>query len=194
MRDAKDGVTGVAFLPHSPHLLTSVSVDGAWRVYDARMGQLLTQRCPSPLTSITPMQEGGAVLLSTLDSRLLLLSSPLPPPPSPSSSLLQSFVSPSYVQRVYSVRPTLMAGSTYVVSGTEANAGLVRWEVDTGREVDRWGEDGERGAAGDGAQQQGKSALTTCVGWSEEQQLLIGGSTDGRVRVWQMGGPPPYNR
>ena len=179
MKDAKDSVTGVAFLPHLPYTLCSASVDGALRMYDARRGQLSTQQVGHPLTAITPMKEGGALLLSSLSSTLFLFSTS--PPPSPSTSpLLQFYQGASYVNAQYSLRPALVLGSSHVVSGTELGNGLVSWHVDSGRETGQWG--AKEGHAGVG----GKHAVSTSLDWSEEQRLLLSGSTDGDVRVWQM--------
>ena len=107
MKEAKDSVTGVAFLYDRPHVICSCSADGCLRLYDARQGQLAVQRIASALSSVFPSRQGGAVLLSSLSSRLLLFDTS--PPSTSSSALLRSFSSPHYRNLRYSLRCALPA-------------------------------------------------------------------------------------
>ena len=178
MTDAKDGVMDVAFLPDQPHILCSASVDGALRLYDARKGQLTAQRVGHALTGLSPLVQGGAVLLSSLASRLFLFSTDLSAAVAASSStLLQSFSAAALVNRHYSVRATAIRGARAVVSGTEASNGLLCWDVDSGELIQTWG---DAGASTD------KHGVSTSVDWSEQHALLLSGSTDGDVRVWHI--------
>lgn len=67
--DARDAVLTMALSGSTIH---TGSVDGVIRTYDIRQGILRSDVVDSPVTSLTPTREGGAVLASTLDSMLHL--------------------------------------------------------------------------------------------------------------------------
>jgi len=66
-----------------------------------------------------------------------------------------------------------VGGGSGVVSGTEAGNGLLRWDVTSGRLMDSWCETRQQGVSG-------------CVAWEQSNGLLLSGSTNGTVCVWDM--------
>ncbi|EJD03245.1 nuclear mRNA splicing protein [Fomitiporia mediterranea MF3/22] len=53
--------------------ITSGSVDGHIRTYDLRKGELRSDYLGQPVTSVQPMQDSTAILVTTLDSHIRLL-------------------------------------------------------------------------------------------------------------------------
>jgi WD40 repeat protein len=185
MKEAKDSVTSVAFLYDRPHVICSCSADGCLRLYDARRGEVAVQRTASALSSVFPSRQGGAVLLSSLSSRLLLFDTS--PPSTSSSPLLRSFSSPHYRNLHYSLRCALLREGTEVVSGSESSNALLVWDVQSGKLVAQWGGEGEQGPeATSSSSSSSKQGVQTAVDWDEHQSLLMAGSTVGDVRLWQV--------
>ena len=166
---SRDSVTAVAFLPSSSPSIISASIDGCLRVYDVRRGEVTVDELTQPITAIDVGEYGDIILAATTASRMLLIDRTT----RSAATSLQQFDSDSYKSERYSVQCVLVGGGTGVVSGTESGNGLMRWDVASGRLMDSWCETRQQGVSG-------------CVAWEESSGMLLSGSTNGTVCVWDM--------
>ena len=165
---SRDSVTAIAFLPSSPAFV-SASMDGCLRVYDIRRGEVTVDDLTEPITAIDVGEYGDIILAATTASHLLLVDRTT----KSAATVLRQFEGDSYKSERYSVQCVLVDGGKGVVSGTESGNGLLRWDVTSGRLVDSWCETRQQGVSG-------------CVAWEQSNGLLLSGSTNGTVCVWQV--------
>ena len=166
---SRDSVTAVAFLPGPSPSFLSASIDGCVRVYDVRRGEVTVDELGEPITAVDVGQYGDVVLAATTASRMALIDRTT----KPAATVLQRFESESYKSEQYSLQCVLVGGGTDVVSGTESGNGLTRWDVASGRVMDSWCETRHQGVSG-------------CVAWEQSNGLLLSGSTNGTVCVWDL--------
>lgn len=177
---SRDSVTVVAFLPPSaspPSSFVSASIDGCLRTYDVRRGVVTVDDTTLPVTAIDVSEYGDVVVAATTASRLMLVDrSSGGGGRQSSATILQQYECDRYKSEVYSVQCVLVDGGSSVVSGTESGNGLLRWDVGSGRLLDSWGETRQSGGAG----------VSGCVAWEQSNGVLLSGSTNGTVCVWDM--------
>ncbi len=155
----------------------SASIDGCLRVYDVRRGEVAVNELTQPVTALDVGEYGDVVLAATTASHMLLVDRTT----KPGATVLQRFAGDAYKSERYSVQCVLVDGGTSVVAGTEGGPGLMRWDVASGRLVDSWGDTKQQ-------PQQQQTAVSGCVAWDQSSGLLLSGSTNGTVCVWDMTG------
>ncbi|WFD20033.1 hypothetical protein MCAP1_002277 [Malassezia caprae] len=118
--EARDAILSIAVLPGMVH---TASVDGTLRAYDVRMGELRTDVIDDPITSLTPTQDGAAMLLSMLNSthRLMDLTD---------GTQLQQYKDHS--QTSFRCHSTLSLDESLVLAGDETGT-LYAWDTLSGR-------------------------------------------------------------
>lgn len=124
--EASDAVLALAL--SSPTTLHTASVDGVVRTYDIRKGELRSDVIDEPITSLTPTQDGGALLVSTLDSTHRLLDML-------DGSLLQTFR--GHTQASFRCHSTLSLDESLVLAGDETGF-VYAWDMVSSRTV--WSE------------------------------------------------------
>lgn len=153
---ANDSVTTV-FLDVS-EILTS-SVDGCFRTYDLRMGQLRTDHLGSPVTTLTPSPCGNFVLLSCLDGTLKLLDRH-------DGSLINDFS--GHRNAEFKLDTSFFAKGAFAVSGSE-DGRLCHWNVDSG----------EMGSVS------AHSRMVSGVSTHPEGTYLLSSSSDTLIKMWR---------
>lgn len=118
--EASDAILSISVLPGMVH---TASVDGTLRAYDVRMGELRTDVMDDPITSLTPTQDGAAMLLSMLNSthRLMDLTD---------GTQLQQFK--GHTQTSFLCHSTLSLDESLVLAGDETGT-LYAWDTLSGQ-------------------------------------------------------------
>lgn len=123
LEGAKDSVTTV-YLDESEILTTSV--DGCFRTYDLRMGQLRTDHLGSPVASLSISPCGTQVLLSCLDGTIKLLDRH-------DGSLVHNLT--GHTNTEFKMDSTFTHKGKYAISGSE-DGRLCAWNVDSGKAIE----------------------------------------------------------
>lgn len=119
--DATDAILTLAM--STPTTLHTASVDGVVRTYDLRKGEIRSDVIDEPITSLTPTKDGGALLISSLDSTHRLLDMV-------DGSLLQSFQ--GHKQSSFRCHSTMSLDESLVLAGDE-NGSVHAWDTVSGR-------------------------------------------------------------
>lgn len=119
--EATDAILCLAM--STPTTLHTASVDGVLRTYDIRKGELRSDVIDEPITSLTPTKDGGALLVSTLDSTHRLLDMV-------DGSLLQTFR--GHAQTQFRCHSTLTLNEALVLAGDEGGR-VHAWDMLSGR-------------------------------------------------------------
>ena len=188
--EARDAVTSLVVKGHE---VVSGSVDGRVRSYDIRMGRCTTDVIGASVTSLSITNDGRAVLVGTLDSKLRLMDRD-------NGNCLRSYSDPGWKNQELRVQSLLGQKEKYVIAGDEMTVeadpqgeGRVwAWDLLTGKVVAKLGiprspaeQDMKKIVGRDGKAKQ-RSNVITCLAWRDSgwgDQFCVGG-TLGTVTVF----------
>jgi mitogen-activated protein kinase organizer 1 len=121
-----------------------------------------------PVTSLTPTKQSDTLLLSTLNSRLLLLDKS-------TGKVLQTYKHPAFTNETYRIRSTLGLNDSVVVSGSED--GTIRvWDLVEGTVLHTLRHAEVMGNA--------KKDVVSAVAFCESRKEWCSAGGDGEVVVW----------
>ena len=172
--DAKDGIS--AIVCSDAEILTG-STDGRVRCYDVRMGKLVVDVQPGPVTSLSLGGDRRTLLVSCLDGKIRLLDRE-------NGSCLRTFPPEKgfeaesgkvgYRNESLRLQSCLAVNDGLVLNGSEADGCVRAWDVVSGKEVSCV----EVSKNDTGA----KGKVVSVVKWRE------GSDVDGRKGLWAAGG------
>lgn len=170
--EATDAILSMALTSTTLH---TGSVDGHMRTYDIRQGVLRTDVLGEPITSLTPTHDGGAMLVSTLDSthRLLDLVD---------GSLLQTWT--GHQQTSFRCHSTLTQDEALVLAGDEQGA-VHAWDMLSGENA--WKEHPDYSQS---LRYQRSPRTPVTVLWTESSpeahtRQVVSASSCGTVHLWE---------
>lgn len=168
LKEATDAITSLVVREDR---IYSGSVDGVFRCYDLRAGQLRSDTFAAPITSVYPSKLGTSVLIATLDSTVRLLDAK-------DGTLLQEYRGHKHGQNRCKAMLTLEEDGV-VVGDEEGN--LVGWDTVSGEGVEV-GPNKEEGKAG------AKPILWVEPNPAPQSDSLemVSAGGDGMVRIWSM--------
>lgn len=196
LSDARDAISALAVRGSE---IVAGSVDGKVRSYDVRAGRVVTDTIGASVTSLSLTQDGKALLVGSLDSRLRLMDRE-------SGACLKTYAADdeSRAWRNTELRVQSLVGGKerFVIAGDEmtgdetaaaAKGGrLWAWDLMTGKLITRlsvpWGPAGaerKRVVGRDGKEKERKFAVS-CLAWKENgfgDQFCAGG-TSGTATVF----------
>ncbi|CAG8458092.1 12413_t:CDS:2 [Ambispora leptoticha] len=137
------------------------SVDGNIRIYDLRVGALLTDLISQPVTSVCFSGDGNCVLASSLDDTIRLMDKD-------NGGLLNSFKGHKNTQ--YKIQSCLSNYDMHVISGSE-DGNICIWDLLEGKLLSTI--------------HQAHENVVTCVAYNPKQPIMISTSVDGTAKVWK---------
>lgn len=173
VNQASDAILTLAM--STPTTLHTASVDGTLRTYDIRKGELRSDLLDEPITSLTPTKDGGALLVSTLDSTHRLLDML-------DGSLLQSFK--GHKQSSFRCHSTLSLDESLVISGDEDGC-VHAWDTVSSRSL--WQ---QRPDFSKSMRYRRASRTPVAVLWTERSPegnpaQFVSASSCGSVHLWE---------
>lgn len=164
--DARDAILTIA---RSGDCIYTGSVDGVMRTYDVRQGILRSDVIDHPVTSLTPTQEGGAILVSTLDSTLRLFDLA-------NGQELQRFT--GLTNTSFRCHSTLADDEAVAVAGDEQGS-VQAWDLVSARRAWRLTPDYSTGR-----KTQSVTVLWTDANTEPGARQLATASSNGMVHIW----------
>ena len=169
----------------------SGSVDGRVRVYDVRMGRLVTDVLGASVTSLMGTRDGKGMLVGALDDTVRLMDRD-------GGGLLRAYKAEGWKNDEFRMRSAFGGNEKWVLCGNEDVKGddgeVVVWDTLTGKVVERvrvgGSKVGGKKKIGSDGKEKEKRNVVSCVTWKENgrgDQWCCAG-TDGIVTVF---GPPP---
>jgi mitogen-activated protein kinase organizer 1 len=125
-----------------------------------------------PVTSLTPTKQSDTLLLSTLNSKLLLLDKS-------TGKVLQSYKNPAFANETYRIRSTLGMNDSVVISGSEDGRVYV-WDLVDGKVLHTLGHAQTAGSA--------KKDVVSAVAFCDSRREWCSAGGDGEVVVWAIDG------
>lgn len=125
-----------------------------------------------PVTSLTPTKQSETLLLSTLNSKLLLLDKS-------TGKILQSYKHPAFTNETYRIRSTLGLNDSVVMSGSEDGSVYV-WDLVEGKLLHTLRHVEAAGNA--------KKDVVSAVAFCESRKEWCSAGGDGEVIVWAVDG------
>ncbi|KFA48124.1 hypothetical protein S40293_09297 [Stachybotrys chartarum IBT 40293] len=193
--EARDAITSVVV--RGPEVISG-SVDGRVRSYDIRMGRCTTDVIGASVTSLDLTNDGRAMLVGSLDSKLRLMDRD-------TGKCLMAYSDPAWRNEELRVQAILGRQDRYVLTGDEmagAAAGgtggtgdgrLWVWDLLSGKVAARitvpWGPEGyeaRKKVVGRDGKEKPRSNVVSCMAWRDHgwgDQFCVGG-TSGVVTVY----------
>ncbi|KAM7454114.1 hypothetical protein BLSTO_05131 [Blastocystis sp. subtype 1] len=157
MNDATDSVTSVCM---DDTCIISGSVDGCIRTYDIRAGQLTTEKLPIPVCSVALSRDNQCIVASTTSSTLVLFERK-------SGTLLNEYK--GHVCEEFQIESVFNNTDEYLITGSE-NGNIVIYNLISTKAVNTLSF---------------HTRPVCTVRQHPDQSLLIAGSYDGVVSVWE---------
>lgn len=171
------------------HEVVAGSVDGRVRYYDLRMGRVDTDVLGAPVTSLTPMRAGEAMLVGTLHGKIRLMDRT-------TGGCLKSYA--GHANTEFRIRSGFGKNENWVVSGSEVegeDGQVYVWDTMTGEVVTKINvqgapeQDNVKKVIGSDGKVKKRKNVISCVAWKNEgrgDQWACAG-TDGTVTVYGKG-------
>ncbi|KAF9161158.1 WD repeat-containing protein 83, partial [Actinomortierella ambigua] len=156
LEEAKDSVTSISI---SGSDVLAGCVDGTIRIYDIRMGTLVTDHIFEPITSVCFSADGNCVLASSLDNTIRLMDRS-------NGRLLNAYKGHRNDQ--YKIRSCLSNSDAYVISGSE-DGKIYFWDLVDGKVVH---------------QMEAHSKIVSSIAYHPKTDKMCSASVDGSIRTW----------
>jgi len=158
LEDAKDSITS---LQVSDHEILASSVDGNIRIYDIRMGSLISDKIGLPVSYTSFSTDGNCILASTLNSKLYLIDKE-------NGQILNCYS--GHKNEEYKLSSCLDNTDAYVISGSE-DGKIIYWDLVDGIKLETI---------------EAHKKVVTSVKYHPKDSYLLSASHDGLIKIWSI--------
>ncbi|GJJ69117.1 mitogen-activated protein kinase organizer 1 [Entomortierella parvispora] len=156
LEEFKDSVTSIEIRGSD---LLAGCVDGSIRIYDIRMGSLITDQIFEPVTSVCFSKDGNCILASSLDDTIRLMDRA-------NGGLLNAYK--GHKNHEYKIRSCLSNSDAHVISGSE-DGKIYMWDLIESEVVHKI---------------DAHSKLVSSVAYHPKEDRMCSASIDGSIKTW----------